>query len=108
MKEKCEERRENSNSIKCGRMIVDICKEEGGVMAGDSRATSGKLRGHRAVEEVCAADAFSGVGISGAAGPAMDMVRLFHLPHEHYETQPWPGQHRPQPPFPREGAIPVS
>ena len=32
-----------------------------------------------------AADDFSGVAIAGAAGPAVDLVRLFQLQLEHYE-----------------------
>ncbi len=58
---------------------------DGVVMAGDRRATSGNLISHRAMEKVVQADAFSGVAIAGAAGPAMEMIRLFQLQLEHYE-----------------------
>jgi proteasome beta subunit len=58
---------------------------DGVVMAGDRRATSGNLISHRAMEKVVPADAFSGVAIAGAAGPAMEMIRLFQLQLEHYE-----------------------
>ena len=58
---------------------------DGVVMAGDRRATSGNLISHRSMEKVVQADAFSGVAIAGAAGPAMEMVRLFQLQLEHYE-----------------------
>jgi proteasome beta subunit len=54
-------------------------------MAGDRRATSGNLISHRAMDKVVQADAYSGVAIAGAAGPAMEMVRLFQLQLEHYE-----------------------
>ena len=54
-------------------------------MAGDRRATAGNLISHRAMEKVVEADRHSGVAIAGAAGPAMDMVRLFQLQLEHYE-----------------------
>jgi proteasome beta subunit len=37
------------------------------------------------MEKVYAADRHSGVAIAGAAGPAMDMVKLFQLQLEHYE-----------------------
>src|ERR671912_872099 len=37
------------------------------------------------MEKVVEADRFSGVAIAGAAGPAMEMVRLFQLQLEHYE-----------------------
>jgi len=40
---------------------------------------------HRAIEKIFAADRHSGVAIAGAAGPAMDMVKLFQLQLEHYE-----------------------
>lgn len=54
-------------------------------MAGDRRATSGNIIAHRAIEKVFAADRHSGVAIAGAAGPAMEMVKLFQLQLEHYE-----------------------
>lgn len=58
---------------------------DGVVMAGDRRATSGNLISHREMEKVVQADEFSGVAIAGAAGPAMEMVKLFQLQIEHYE-----------------------
>ena len=58
---------------------------DGVVMAGDRRATSGNLISHRSMEKVVQADRFSGVAIAGAAGPAMEMIRLFQLQLEHYE-----------------------
>jgi proteasome beta subunit len=57
----------------------------GVVMAGDRRATSGHLISHRSMEKVVQADRFSGVAIAGAAGPAMEMIKLFQLQLEHYE-----------------------
>lgn len=57
----------------------------GVVMAGDRRATSGNLISHRSMEKVVQADDFSGVAIAGAAGPAMEMIKLFQLQLEHYE-----------------------
>ncbi len=58
---------------------------DGVVMAGDRRATSGNLISHRMMEKVVQADRYSGVAIAGAAGPAMEMIRLFQLQLEHYE-----------------------
>ena len=58
---------------------------DGVVMAGDRRATAGNLISHRAMEKVVQADRHSGVAIAGAAGPAMEMIRLFQLQLEHYE-----------------------
>jgi proteasome beta subunit len=54
-------------------------------MAGDRRATSGNLISHRSMEKVFPADRHSGVAIAGAAGPAVEMVKLFQLQLEHYE-----------------------
>lgn len=58
---------------------------DGVVMAGDRRATSGNLISHRGMEKVVQADLHSGVAIAGAAGPAMEMIKLFQLQLEHYE-----------------------
>jgi proteasome beta subunit len=58
---------------------------DGVVMAGDRRATSGNLISHRSMEKVVQADSHSGVAIAGAAGPSMEMIRLFQLQLEHYE-----------------------
>src|SRR3954467_11392093 len=68
-----------------GTTVVAVRYADGVVMAGDRRATSGNLISHRAMEKVFAADRHSGVAIAGAAGPAMDMVKLFQLQLEHYE-----------------------
>ena len=68
-----------------GTTVVAIRYADGVVMAGDRRATSGNLISHRTMEKVYPADRHSGVAIAGAAGPAMDMVRLFQLQLEHYE-----------------------
>jgi proteasome beta subunit len=65
--------------------VVAIRTRDGVVMAGDRRATSGNLIAHRTMEKVFPADRWSGVAIAGAAGPAMEMVRLFQLQLEHYE-----------------------
>jgi proteasome beta subunit len=55
------------------------------VIAGDRRATSGNLISNRRMEKVAQADRHSAVAIAGAAGPAMEMVKLFQLQLEHYE-----------------------
>ena len=64
---------------------VAVRYADGVVMAGDRRATAGNLISHRAMDKVVEADRHSGVAIAGAAGPAMEMVRLFQLQLEHYE-----------------------
>jgi proteasome beta subunit len=64
---------------------VALTFDDGVVMAGDRRATAGNLISHRTMEKVVEADRFSAVAIAGAAGPAMEMIRLFQLQLEHYE-----------------------
>jgi len=64
---------------------VALTYTDGVVMAGDRRATAGNLISHRSMEKVVQADQYSGVAIAGAAGPAMEMIRLFQLQLEHYE-----------------------
>ena len=68
-----------------GTTVVAIRYQDGVLMAGDRRATSGSLISSRRMEKVFPADSHSGVAISGVAGPAMEMVRLFQLQLEHYE-----------------------
>jgi proteasome beta subunit len=68
-----------------GTTIVALRYAEGVVMAGDRRATAGSSIAHRAMEKVYPADRHSGVAIAGAAGFALDMVRVFQLQLEHYE-----------------------
>src|SRR5438270_403142 len=68
-----------------GTTVVAVRYADGVVMAGDRRATEGYSIAHRAIEKVFPADRHSGVSIAGAAGPAMEMVRLFQTELEHYE-----------------------
>lgn len=68
-----------------GTTVVAIRYAEGVVMAGDRRATTGNLIAHRTIEKVFPADRHSGVAFAGAAGPGMELVKLFQLQLEHYE-----------------------
>ena len=68
-----------------GTTIVAVRYADGVVMAGDRRATEGYSIANRAIEKVFPADRHSGVSIAGAAGPAVEMVRLFQTELEHYE-----------------------
>ncbi|HTV11269.1 MAG TPA: proteasome subunit beta [Acidimicrobiales bacterium] len=65
--------------------ICAVRYSEGVIMAGDRRATAGSAIAHRTLEKVHPADTHSGVAIAGAAGTALEMVRLFQLQLEHYE-----------------------
>jgi proteasome beta subunit len=68
-----------------GTTVVAIRSSDGVVMAGDRRATAGVAIANRRIEKVFAADEHSGVAIAGAAGPAVEMVRLFQVQLRHYE-----------------------
>jgi len=68
-----------------GTTVLAIRFEQGVVMAGDRRATAGYTIASRRIEKVFPADDFSGVAIAGAAGPAVEMVKLFQVQLEHYE-----------------------
>ncbi|MDP9118569.1 MAG: proteasome subunit beta [Actinomycetota bacterium] len=68
-----------------GTTIIAASFADGVVMAGDRRATAGNLIAQRDIEKVFAADDFSLVGIAGAAGLAIEIVRLYQVELEHYE-----------------------
>jgi proteasome beta subunit len=65
--------------------IVAATFPGGVVMAGDRRATMGNIIAQRDIQKVFPADEYSVVGIAGAAGLAVEMVRLFQTELEHYE-----------------------
>lgn len=65
--------------------IVALATSGGIVMAGDRRATMGNIIAQRDIEKVFPADEHSVVGIAGAAGVAVELVRLFQVELEHYE-----------------------
>ena len=82
---RCRRRLSGSIDVPHATTCVALRFADGVVMAGDRRATSGNLISHRTMEKVVQADSYSGVAIAGAAGPAMEMIRLFQLQLEHYE-----------------------
>ena len=74
-----------SVTVRHGTSVVALRFARGVVMAGDRRATEGHAIAHRAMEKVFPADRYSAVAIAGAAGFAVEMVRLFQVQLEHYE-----------------------
>jgi proteasome beta subunit len=68
-----------------GTTITAVTFPGGVVMAGDRRATMGNLIAQRDIEKVFHGDDYSAVGIAGAAGMAVEIVRLFQVELEHYE-----------------------
>lgn len=73
------------DKITHGTTIVALRYADGVVMAGDRRATAGSDIAHRNMDKVFPADKYSGIAIAGAAGIAVEMVRLFQTQLEHYE-----------------------
>jgi proteasome beta subunit len=74
-----------ASSVPHGTTIVSLTSADGVIMAGDRRATMGNLIAQRDIEKVFEADEFSVIGIAGAAGIAVELVRLFCVELEHYE-----------------------
>ncbi len=68
-----------------GTTVLALRYLDGVIVAGDRRATEGFQIAHRSIEKVFEADSMSAVAIAGAAGPAVEMVRLFQTELEHYE-----------------------
>ena len=68
-----------------GTTIVSVTYDGGVLMGGDRRATMGNLIAQRDIEKVYPADTYSVIGIAGAAGIAIEMVRLYQVELEHYE-----------------------
>jgi proteasome beta subunit len=68
-----------------GTTIVTAICADGVLMAGDRRATAGSMIAQRDFEKVFPGDEFSCVGMAGAAGIGVDLVRLFQVELEHYE-----------------------
>ena len=68
-----------------GTTVLALRYDVGVIVAGDRRATEGFQIAHRSIEKVFPADDMSAVAIAGAAGPAVEMVRLFQTELEHYE-----------------------
>lgn len=68
-----------------GTTVLGLRYADGIVMAGDRRATAGYTIADAKMKKVFAADDFSAIAIAGAAGQAVETVRLFQLELEHYE-----------------------
>jgi proteasome beta subunit len=68
-----------------GTTVLGLIYADGVLVAGDRRATSGYTIADDTMRKVFAADDYSAIAIAGAAGTAVEMVRLFQLELEHYE-----------------------
>ena len=65
--------------------VLAIRYQEGVVIAGDRRATEGYQIAERRIEKVFKIDEYSAMAIAGAAGPCIEMAKLFQTELEHYE-----------------------
>jgi proteasome beta subunit len=68
-----------------GTTVLGLKYADGVIMAGDRRATAGYTVADSKMRKVFAADDYSAIAIAGAAGQAIEMVKLFQLELEHYE-----------------------
>ena len=71
--------------VPVGTTILALRYAGGVLVAGDRQATEGYQVAHRRIEKVYRADAHSAIAIAGAAGPSIEMARLFQTELEHYE-----------------------
>jgi len=68
-----------------GTTVLALRYRDGVVMAGDRQATTGLTVASRRIEKIFKCDELSGIGIAGAAGPALELAKLFQTELEHYE-----------------------
>ncbi len=77
--------REGTPAVPTGTTVLALRYQEGVVIAGDRQATEGHQIASRRIEKVYAADEHSAIAIAGAAGPCIEMTRLFQTELAHYE-----------------------
>src|SRR5436853_584725 len=78
-------RPEDVATVPHGTTVLSVSYRDGVIMAGDRQATAGYQVASRRIEKIFNADDYSGVGIAGAAGPAVEMAKLFQTELEHSE-----------------------
>jgi proteasome beta subunit len=72
-------------SVPQATTVLGIKYQEGVIIAGDRRATEGFQIAERRIEKVFKIDDYSAMAIAGAAGPCVEMAKLFQTELEHYE-----------------------
>ncbi|HSN03670.1 MAG TPA: proteasome subunit beta [Nitrospira sp.] len=72
-------------SVPHATTVLAIKYQQGVVIAGDRRATEGFQIADRRIEKVFKIDDYSAMAIAGAAGPCIEMAKLFQTELEHYE-----------------------
>jgi proteasome beta subunit len=68
-----------------GTTVLALVFDHGVVVAGDRRATSGNIISKRDMRKVFEADGWSAIAIAGAAGPAIELAKVFATELEFYE-----------------------
>lgn len=68
-----------------GTTVLAFTYQNGVLIAGDRRATEGFQIAATRMDKVFQTDAFSAMAIAGAAGPCVEMAKLFRIELEHYE-----------------------
>jgi proteasome beta subunit len=76
---------ETLGKVPHGTTVLALKIKEGVIMAGDRMATEGYQISDRRIEKVYKTDDFSAIAIAGAAGPCIELARLFQTELEHYE-----------------------
>jgi len=74
-----------TEAIPFATTILALRFADGVVVAGDRQATEGFEVSSRRIEKVYRADDYSVIAIAGAAGPCLEMVKLFQVEMEHYQ-----------------------
>ncbi len=72
-------------SVPQATTVLGIKYQGGVIIAGDRRATEGFQIAERRIEKVFKIDDYSAMAIAGAAGPCIEMAKLFQTELEHYE-----------------------
>ena len=68
-----------------GTTVLAVVYNAGIVMAGDRQATEGYQVGERRIQKVYPVDRHSAIAVAGAAGPCIEMAKLFQVEVEFYE-----------------------
>jgi len=76
---------EMATGVPHGTTVLGLIYADGVLVAGDRRATAGYTIADETMQKVFPADDYSAIAIAGAAGMAVELVRLFQLELEHYE-----------------------
>ena len=68
-----------------GTTVLAVVYNAGVVMAGDRQATEGYQVGERRIQKIYPVDRHSAIAVAGAAGPCIEMAKLFQVEVEFYE-----------------------